>query len=296
MVRPMRFAAKAQTRPAIAAQATKAWPSVTPIRPGNAHSPACGADVGLDRHLERRPDRVQAQEEAIDEQAANESRDERARRAPRRDRVPERIKKPGRRRRPNANNIGRDQPEGVAEHRADQDHKPDRLEICRRLEDDRKGNEQRAADGRTQRREQEHNADHRDEEGTAAHCESLGDIDDARQFGEMRVAGEEVRARVVGGGEDDRVGRGEAVDFRIGRRLRRDVRSSAAQRPTPLKRRSPERPRRPTSPARAIATARIERWSGQPTARSSAAPAPTSHRGGADDPFDPSRRVDHAHQ
>ena len=40
---------------------------------------------------------------------------------------------------------------------------------------------------------------------------SLGDIDDARQFGEMRVAGEEVRARVDCGGEDDRIGRREPV-------------------------------------------------------------------------------------
>src|SRR3984957_19010324 len=57
--------------------------------------------------------------------------------------------------------------------------------------------------------------------------------------------------------------------------------SSRAQRPTPLKRLSPERLRRPTSPARAIATAHIEQWSGQPTVRSLAAPAPTSHPGGS---------------
>ena len=129
-------------------------------------------DVGPDRHLERRPDRVEAQEEAIDDQTANESGDERARRALRRHGVPQRIKKPGRRGRPDADNVGRDQPEGVAKKRADQNHKPDRLEIGRRFENDGKRNEQRAADGRTQSCEQEHDADHRDKEGTVAHCAS----------------------------------------------------------------------------------------------------------------------------
>ena len=168
----MRFAANAQTRPAIAAQATKACPSVTPNRLGKAKSTALRAHVGSDCHLERRPDRVKAQEEAIDDQAANEGGDERARRALGRDCVPQRIKKPGRRGRPNADDVGRDQTESVAKERADQNHKSDRLEIGRRFENDGKGNEQRAADGRTQGCEQEHDADHRDEEGTAAHCAS----------------------------------------------------------------------------------------------------------------------------
>src|ERR1700722_741362 len=40
--------------------------------------------AGLDRHLERRPERVEPQEEAIHEHAANERGDQRPRRAPRR--------------------------------------------------------------------------------------------------------------------------------------------------------------------------------------------------------------------
>jgi hypothetical protein len=61
----------------------------------------------------------------------------------------------------------------VAKKRADQNHKPDRLEIGRRFENDRKWNEQRAADGRTQGCEQEHDADHGHEEGTAVHGDPL---------------------------------------------------------------------------------------------------------------------------
>src|SRR6478735_8485257 len=57
--------------------------------------------------------------------------------------------------------------------------------------------------------------------------------------------------------------------------------SLAAQRPTPLRRLWPERLRRRTSPERAIATAHIEQWSGQPTVRFLAAPAPMSHPGGS---------------
>ncbi len=168
----MRFAVNAQTRPAIAAQATKAWPSVTPNPARKGPVAGLRAHVGPDRHLERRPDRVQPQEEAIDDQTANERGDERARRALGRDRVPQRIKKPGRRGWPDADNIGRDQSDGVAKKRADQNHKPDRLEIGRRFENDGKGNEQCPADGRTQSCEQEHDADHRDKEGPPAHCAS----------------------------------------------------------------------------------------------------------------------------
>ena len=127
MVRPMRFAANAQTRPAIAAQATKAWPSVTPMGPGDAQSAACAPRLVSDRHLERRADRVEAQEEAIGDQPANESGDKRARRAHRRRGVPQRIEKAGRRGGPNTDNIRCDQSEGVAKQRSDQNHEPDRL-------------------------------------------------------------------------------------------------------------------------------------------------------------------------
>src|ERR1700722_12824711 len=131
------------------------------------------AEVGLDRHFDRGAHRVHARQEAIDNQSANESGYKRARRALGGGGVPQRIKKPGRRGRPGADNICRDQSEGVPKQRGDQNHKPDRLGIGRRFENDGKGNEQRAPDGRPERREQQHDADHGDKEGPPAHCDSL---------------------------------------------------------------------------------------------------------------------------
>ena len=70
------------------------------------------------------PDRVEARQQAIDDQSANEGGDQRARRALGRGGVPQSIKKPGRRRRRDADDIGRDQPEGVAKQRANRTMRP----------------------------------------------------------------------------------------------------------------------------------------------------------------------------
>src|ERR1700729_4225948 len=89
--------------------------------------------------------------------------------------------------RPDADNVVCDQSDGVAKKRADQNHKPDRLESGRRFENDGQGNEQRAADGRTQRCEQEHDADHGDKEQPPAHCASS--FNPARMSAAVSAAG-----------------------------------------------------------------------------------------------------------
>ena len=84
VVRPSRLAAIAQTRPAIAPQATSARCSVASSPPENAasiQSPAEGLTLHADRRLEGRAERGEPEKQAVGHRAADERRGERARRA-----------------------------------------------------------------------------------------------------------------------------------------------------------------------------------------------------------------------